>query len=280
MHSLAPPPLNEHGRLAVNVADVAEHLEYGLTSGCSACDHSTIHYWRTPTGEYIPVHPGCARRLVEQWRERVETGDVDQEPELGGGARRGAYARRSGPSGERVHPARPTSKPSRSLGSPWFRPGMPEGAPWMVIVETHNGRHNYEHGDSEAHARTVLGRYQSLTEAGLPLSPGEPHAVGAALLDPTGTVVDGWGEEFDLDSPPRWEPVTRVQVWTTCRGCKAVMWPYRLSSTDGRCRACVEAREDGTRIWLAEPTDPGMSARPTHLGGPKRKKGAKEKAVN
>jgi len=277
---LPSPPLNEHGRLAVNTADIAEHLEYGLTSGCMACQHSTIHWWRMPTGEYIPVHASCAHRLVEHWRQRVDSGDVDQ-PELGGEARRGAYARRSTATGARVHPARPASKPSRSQGSPWFRPGMPDGAPWMVILETHNGRHNYDHGDNEAHARKVLGHYQALAEQGMPISYGGPLATSAALLDPTGAVVDGWGEEFDLDAAPRWESVSRARDWMRCSGCSAVLWPLRLISRENRCRECVAAREEhDPRVWLAEPADPGMAARPPHYGGPKRKKGAKEKVVN
>lgn len=200
---LPAPPLNEHGRLAVNSADIADHLEYGLTSSCVACDHSAIHWWRMPSGEYISVHASCALRLVTHWRERIESGDVDQ-PELGGGARRGAYARRSGTTGERVHPPRAASKPSRSLGSPFFRPGMPEGSPWAIVVESHHGRLNYVHGDNEAHARKVFGHYEALTERGWPIMWGGPMAVGAALLDPTGAIVDGWGEEFDLDSPSPW----------------------------------------------------------------------------
>lgn len=278
--SLPSPPLNEHGRLAVNVADVADNLRYGLTSGCVACDHSTIHWWPAPTGEYIPVHPTCAGRLVGHWRERIESGDVGQ-PELGGGSRRGAYARRATDTGARIHPPRPASKPSRSLGSPYFRPGMPEGAPWAVVVETHNGRDVFLHGDNEQHARHVLGHYEALTRRGLPISLGGPLATGAALLDPTGAVVDGWGEEFDLDSPPRWEPMGRAKNWMRCSGCEAVLWPLRLISTDNRCRDCVAAREGhDPRVWLSEPADPGMDARPPHYGGPKRKKGAKEKVVN
>ncbi|HET9144078.1 hypothetical protein [Actinophytocola sp.] len=197
---LPEPPLNEHGRLAVNTADIAEHLEYGLTAGCTVCDHSAIHWWRMPTGEYIPVHAACARRLVNGWHERIESGDVGQ-PELGGGARRGAYARRATATGARVHPPRPRSAPSRSLGSPYFRPGMPKGAPWVIVIESTHGRLTFVHGDNESHARKVFNQDAALTERGLPLWPSGPMALGAALLDPTGAIVDGWGEEFDLDSP-------------------------------------------------------------------------------
>lgn len=201
---LPPPPLNEHGRLAVNSADVAEHLEYGLTSACLVCEHSAIHWWRMPDGLYIPVHATCTGRMVEHWRERIESGDLD-EPELATGARRGAYARRSTETGARVHPPRAKTAPSRSLGSPWFRPGMPEGAPWAIIVESHHGRLNFVHSDDEGHVRKVLRQDRALTERGLPLWPGGPMAVGAALLDPTGAIVDRWGELFDLDSPSPWK---------------------------------------------------------------------------
>ncbi|HZA71307.1 MAG TPA: hypothetical protein VE476_00180, partial [Propionibacteriaceae bacterium] len=135
---LPPPPLNEHGRLAVGASDVAAALTTGLAGACTVCDHSAIHWWLTSTGEYIPVHETCTRRLVDGWNERVTTGDVGQ-PDLDSGPRRGAYARRSTATGARVHPPRPRSRPSRSLGSPWFRPGMPEGAPWAIVVESHHG---------------------------------------------------------------------------------------------------------------------------------------------
>jgi len=197
---LPSPPLNEHGRLAVNSHDISTHLVDGLTSGCVACDHSAIHWWLMPSGEYIPVHATCARRLVAHWHERVASGDIDQ-PELGGGDRRGAYARRATATGARVHPPRPRSAPSRSMGSPWFRPGMPEGAPWVIVIESTHGRLNFVHDDNEEHARKVLRHDEALTRRGLPLWPAGPMAIGAALLDPTGDIVDGWGEEFDLDSP-------------------------------------------------------------------------------
>lgn len=205
---LPAPPLNEHGRLAVNAVDVAEHLETGLTSGCSVCEHSAMHHWRMPTGEYIPIHPACVRRLIEQWRERVATGDVDT-PTVATGARRGAYARRATATGARVHPPRAKAAPSRSMGSPWFRPGMPEGAPWVIVIESTHGRLTFVHTTGEEHARKVLRTDAALTERGLPLWPAGPMAVGAALIDPTGDIVDGWGEEFDLDSPSRWSPPPR-----------------------------------------------------------------------
>lgn len=206
---LPAPPLNPQGRLAVNVADIAGHLEYGLTSGCAVCEHSAIHWWRMPTGEYIPVHGSCVRRLVEHWHERIASGDVGQ-PELGGGARRGAYARRASPTGARVHPARPRSAPSRSLGSPYFRPGMSEGSPWVIVVESEHGRLVFVHGDSEAHARKVLGHYAALTRHGQPVTWGGPNAFGAVLLDPTGAIVDCWGEEFDLAVPSPHKPPERL----------------------------------------------------------------------
>ena len=204
-----PPPLNDHGRVAVNTADVAGALEDGLNCGCVVCDHSTRYHWRMPSGEYIPIHAGCVPRLVAHWHERVEAGDVDQ-PEVVSGARRGAYARRATSTGARVHPPRARSLPSSSMGSPWFRPGMPQGAPWIIVIESTHGRLTFCHGDNEPHAREVLRFYRATTANGTPLLfPGGPVAVGAALLDPAGDVVDGWGEEFDLDSPSRWSPPPR-----------------------------------------------------------------------
>lgn len=208
---LPAPPLNEHGRLAVNAADVAGHLEYGLTSSCVACEHSAIHWWRMPDGTYIAVHAACVGRLVDGWRDRIESGDL-HEPELGNAARRGAYARRSTATGARVHPPRAKAAPSRSMGSPWFRPGMPEGSPWVIVIESRHGRLNFVHSDDEGHARKVFGRDKALTEHGIPLWPGGPMAVGAVLLDPTGAIVARWGEEFDLDGPSPWQPPPRPVV--------------------------------------------------------------------
>jgi hypothetical protein len=201
---LPPPPLNDHDRLAVNAADIAAALVDGLTSACVACDHSAFHWWRMPDGLYLPVHAACADRVIGHWRERIDTGDLEQ-PALDTGARRGAYARRSTATGARVHPPRAKAMPSRSLGSPWFRPGMPEGAPWAIVIESHHGRLNFVHGDNEAHAREVFRFYEATTRGGMPLlSIGGPTAVGAVLLDPTGAIVDRWGEEFDLNAPSPW----------------------------------------------------------------------------
>lgn len=208
---LPPPPLNEHGRLAVNAADITATLTTGLASGCSACDHSTIHWWPMPDGTYIPVHPGCARRLIEHWHERVATGDVT-ETEVRTGPRRGAYARRATSTGARVHPPRPASRPSRSLGSPWFRPGMPEGAPWVIVIESTHGRLNFVHSDNEEHVRKVFWRDAALTERGIPLYPAGPMGLGAALLDATGAPVAYWGEEFDLNAPSPHKPPPRPVV--------------------------------------------------------------------
>jgi hypothetical protein len=207
---LPPPPLNEHGRLAVNAADIAGALVDGLTSACLVCDHSAIHWWPMPDGLYIPVHRGCTGRMAEHWRERIEAGDAEQPPaDLPAAPRRGAYARRSTASGARLHPPRAKAAPSRSMGSPHFRPGMPLGAPWVIVVESHHGRLVFVHGDHEAHARKVLGYYEALAANGQPVTAGGATAVGAALLDPAGNVVDGWGEEFDLDAPSPWKAPER-----------------------------------------------------------------------
>jgi hypothetical protein len=207
MH-LPAPPLNEHSRLAVNTADITGALVQGLVGSCATCGHSVPWWWCMPDGTYVAVHPGCARKLIEHWHQRIETGDVEEAPVVAS-ARRGAYARRASPTGARVHPPRPRSAPSRSLGSPWFRPGMPEGAPWVIVVESTHGRLTFTHGPGEEHARGVLSHYEALTRRDLPLWFGGPVGLGAALIDPTGAIVDGWGEEFDLDAPSPHRPPTR-----------------------------------------------------------------------
>lgn len=281
---LPSPPLNEHGRLAVNTADIADHLVTGLTSSCSACDHSAIHYWRMPTGEYFPVHPNCAHRVIEHWTEQINSGETNA-PDLATGARRGAYARRASPTGARVHPPRAKAQPSRSLGSPWFRPGMPEGTPWVLITETHNGRMvTMPSSASRERTEAAMGHYRALAAQHLPISPGGPLAVGGALMDPTGAIVATWGEAIELSAPPRWEAMGRVENWRQCAGCLTVLWPMRLISQDGRCRTCVtQAEENDPRVWLFEPAKPPLERWPERFGGPKRKKKAatkKHEAVN
>jgi hypothetical protein len=195
------PPLNEHGRLAVSTADVQAALVDGLTGGCCVCQHSTIWWWPAADGTFHPLHSGCARRLLARWAERVESGDVDTPavvPEVASAAL-GAYARRARATGgpAALAPPRATRTRSRSLGSPYFRPGMPEGSPHTIVARTaeEDGGQLLVIPTTGAHnAAQVLSHYAALTLQGRPYRLGGPRLAGAAVVDPTGAIVQQWGQ--------------------------------------------------------------------------------------
>lgn len=199
------PPLNEHGRLAVNTADVQAALVDGLLGGCCVCQHSTIWWWPAPDGSFHPLHSSCARRLLARWAERVESGDTDTPsvaPEVASAAL-GAYARRARASGgpATVAPRQATRTRSRSLGSPYFRPGMPEGSPHTIVARTGDGETLAIPATGPRSAASALSRYQALARTGQPYRLGGPVLVGAAIVGPDGKITDRWGEIGDLPGP-------------------------------------------------------------------------------
>lgn len=270
------PPLTEDGALAVDVASIVDAVVPGCVATCCVCAVSVASWWRMPDGAYVPIHTprfrNCVERMVDGWRDRL-TGGAPVTAQSG--VLQGAYARRARASGRPVVVARPVS---RSGGSRFFRPGMPDGAPWATVTETHDGR-LVSVSDNEKAARSVFARYRSLASKELPVRQDGLFAVGGVLIDPGDREVERWGEPFDVDGPPRWPHMLRVgERWTTCVGCGAAMWPLRLVSTTGRCRRCVALdEEDDPRRWLAEPAEPAVEFRPPEFGGPRRPKSSKNR---
>jgi hypothetical protein len=196
------PPRNEHGRLAVNTADVRAALVDGLTGGCCVCQHSTIWWWPAPDGTFHPLHSGCAPRLLARWAERIESGDIETPavaPEVASAAL-GAYARRArahgGPAA--VTPPQATRTASRSMGSPYFRPGMPHGSPHTIVARTTDGEILAIPTTGIRRARTTLSRFQGLTHMGQPYRLGGPMLAGAAIVGPDGKITEQWGEIGDI----------------------------------------------------------------------------------
>jgi hypothetical protein len=203
---LPDPPLNAHGRLAVNTADVQAALVDGITGGCCVCQHSTIWWWPAPDGTFHPLHSGCARRLLARWGERVESGDIGTpsvSPEVASAAL-GAYARRARALGGPAALAPPTASRtrSRSQGSPYFRPGMPEGMPFTIVARTDAGELLVISTAGLRNAQVMLTRYEALSGLGLPFKIGGPVLVGAAIIGPDGTAVEQWGQPGELAPPP------------------------------------------------------------------------------
>jgi hypothetical protein len=276
---LPDPPLTYldgvHPELAVSLDEVLAALTLGLLAGCCVCGHGTGTWWPDgpPEGNstWWALHEHCAPRLLEQWRQRIVAGDAETRSAARAPAA-GAYARRaSRTTSTPVRAAVQAALPSRSSGSRWWRPGMPEGTPWALLTDTNLGQIVHL-DDSVRHPRDILRRFALLTEQGQPIASGGTYAAGGALFHPTGRLIEQWGSGADPDRP-RWSSLSRVAQWSRCSGCAAPLWPLRLVSATGRCRACVEADEgEDPRVWPTEPTAPERLAWPEWLGGPKKRK--------
>lgn len=260
---IPPPPLDDTGALVFDLPGLHAALVGGVVRACAVCRKGTARHLPLPTGHLLPLcRTSCPPRLLAEWRERVVDGDhapVATRPT-------GAYARRARARGQDLAPA----SPSRSAGSPYFRAGMPADAPWAAVADTSLGRVAVV-AAHEGAARRAWSHWRALWSRDLPSGRGEWYS-GAVLVDPAGTVVEAWGRLVTPQGPPRWGPLRRLADWSHCVECDAVLWPLRLVDGRGRCRACVEPEEIADpRPWPEEPADPGMGARPPHLGGPKRK---------
>lgn len=176
------PPLDADGALAANWHEVMAALKPGVLAPCCTCRRSSIWHWFD--GErYHPLHnaPHCVTRLFEEWYAMIAAGEV-----RAAGALRltGAYARRSS--------AVVVELGSRDGGSPYFRPGMPEGTPWTAVAKLADGReivtpcaHNAEH----AHA--VNRRWRARARRGI-AQPGQEQPVAGWIVDPTGQHSEKW----------------------------------------------------------------------------------------
>lgn len=256
----------------MTTAVLSDSLEFGLLGSCVVCGQST-GWWYRASDRYHPVHrlSMCTGRLAETLTE-LET-IAAGAARLSSAPRRGAWARRGATSAAGTSSPAAGMRYGLSQGSPFHRPGMLEGAPWVAVAQTNFGHLSAPAHVNEAHARSVCRHWRALTDRGWEISPGGVEAVGAMVVDPSGVVVESWGDPFAVGQR-RWRPITRLSHWTRCAGCSDVLWPGCLVTVaGGLCVTCTAADEhDDPRVWPGEPSDPGVSARPEHLGGPKRPK--------
>lgn len=239
----------------------------GLLGSCVSCGRSS-HNWAEHADQ---LHCVCDRwdclvKMAEALEEQEKTSTVRRA-----GGSRGVFARRGA---TRAGSApRAASRYGLDPGSPYWRPGMLDGAPWTALAETNYGQVMVPCGTNEAHARKVVRGWRTLAESGYEVGHGGRYAVAGTVVDPRGEFSDEWGDVI-VASKPRWSPIWRVRDWTRCTGCDVVLWPGCLASVaDGQCVSCVSATEsDDPRVWPDEPRDPGLANYPPHLGGPKKTK--------
>jgi len=186
------PPLGEDGELAVSKWTLLASLVGGILAPCCACRQSSATYWRHG-GRYIPLHERCADHLIREWRAMIE----HEEADLPAPVERpmGAYARRAAARvAESEKPAMAYRAVSVSLGSPFFQPGMEEGAPWVAVADMPDGvpRISPAGANGEAHVRRVNGLWQAAAARGYTFTFGGTLPLGGYVCDPTGARSGEW----------------------------------------------------------------------------------------
>jgi hypothetical protein len=185
---IPPPPLTENGRLALNRRDVQAALVGGILACCCVCPHSSVTHWEHE-GRYAPLHERCAAHLVAEWRELIANDQVNMAAPAGRPL--GAYARRAATRG--VPEKQVFRTFSISLGSKYFVPGMPEGAPWVAVADMPNGIDLVTPcGMNEEHARRTNVFHRASTARGFTAGHLGLVPVGGWVVDPTGAVSDRW----------------------------------------------------------------------------------------
>lgn len=252
MAALPPVPRDEAGPCPDKDRIISE-LCPGIVGACCVCDHGTGWWWRQDR-DYHPLHDRCVERLIEMWAQMTDT---TEQPVVVSSRRTGAYARRAGAVAARpatTEPATPvrTRTVSRDGGSPYFRPGMPEGAPWIACVLTTAGLSITPCSANEQAARSVAGQWAALGRGQFPHKGAQ--VAGAWVVGPDGTVIPVWGETVMPGAALPWEPLTRLARWETCRGCSVRMWPGRWrGERSGLCLECLR-REPSVRPSWPEDT--------------------------
>lgn len=243
----------------------AKNLVPGVLSRCYC--GSSAGLWIEHEGQYVCVHQRCLRGLADVLEELGQLSSAAANPD----APRGAYARRAARATQATV-SRITLAPL-SKGSPFHVPGMVEGAPWTVLVETNLGHLSVPCNRNEAHARKANRSYRGASEKNLEAAFGGIWAVGGMIVTPTGEIEDPWGEPPSIGAS-RWRAVSRSAHWIECSRCHRQLWPGCLYGVEsGRCVTCMAADEtDDPRVWPDEPPYPGDDARPDHL-----KKSAKKR---
>lgn len=252
MVALPAPPRTAQGALAVDRYQVVADMCEGLLSACCVCGQSGGWWWRQEC-TYFPLHSRCVPKLIEFWTSMIAEGAQET---MRSAPLVGAYARRAA-----ARSATVTRPASVDGGSPYFRPGMPAGAPWTVCVLTVVGVSIVPCGLNAEYARALAGRQRAAQDAGVPGSHGA-QIVGGCVVGPDGAVSCQWGQVPTPGAPAPWESLSRSSLWGHCRGCGDRMWPGRWrGDVSGQCTRCLRATsqrpswpEDGA--CLAR--DPGL----------------------
>ena len=247
--------MDDSGQLAVNRYSVLGALHGGILASCGMCGQTTAWWWRHGGEDsgigasYYPVHQRCVDRMIETWREMVADGGGAG---LSGAPLAGAYARRAAARGK-TGPAVTASR-SISWGSPYFRPGMPAGAPWTAVARSVLGNVVIAPCDRyEQRAIEVTHRWQVLSER-FQTGPGEVPVVGGCVVGPDGAVSCGWGHVPGPGSVSPWELIERASWAGDCPGCGARRWPGCWRGTaSGLCLECL--RCSSPRPWWPVDTD-------------------------
>jgi hypothetical protein len=189
---IPPPPLTEDGELALNEWGVKATLVGGILARCCVCPHSSVTHWGYE-GRYVPLHERCASHLVAEWRELIANDQTSVAVPVGRPL--GAYARRMAAQAGRGADASTVYRvTSVSLGSPYFRPGMPEGAPWVAVANMSGDVPliSPAGANGEAHVRRVNELWRASAVRGFMLTFGGRLPLGGYVMDPTGARSDEW----------------------------------------------------------------------------------------
>lgn len=260
------PPRDEHGALASNRYHVLASVRPGILGSCCACGHTCGTWWHDGTGAYTALHERCAPKLVEMWQAMIEDG-IGETPAVGrltGAYARRAAARAGGRTGtDRTAP--PISVRSVDRGSPFFRPGMPDGSPWVAFGQSITGQPLVPCGSQQA-ARDAVTRWRSYSERDI-TPPGMTTVVGGVVVGPDGALSESWGRYPTPGEPEPWLSLIQSRDWFTCGQCGQRRHSGCWRALDRVCMPCVrEGEQDGRPAWPVDPAvfsaDP-LTVKPT-----------------
>lgn len=242
------PPRDERGNLATNRYHALTNLHAGLLGACCACGHTCGNWWRDERGGYTALHERCVDRLIEIWQAMIEEGIGERAPV---GRLTGAYARRAA---ARTGSALATSISTSSVntvrsvdrGSLFFRPGMPDGAPWVAWGQSAIGRPLVPCGTNEDAARAVVTRWRIAAERDVIPIDGAP-VIGGVVIGPDGALSDAWGRYPIPGTSGPWPDLIQARAWFSCLECDDRRWPGCWRTANHTCVRCVRDAEDAGR---------------------------------
>lgn len=267
------PPRDENGALASNRYHVLDNIHAGLLGSCCACGHTCGTWWHDGAHGYTALHERCAPKLIEMWQAMIEDG-IGETPTVGkftgAYARRAAARSRGAVASSRVASASVARSVDR--GSPFFRPGMADGQPWVAFGQSVTGQPLVPCTQQQA-ARDIVARWRSYNERGI-IPPGMTMVVGGVVVGPDGALSDGWGRYPTPGEPEPWLSLIQSRDWFTCAGCGQRRHSGCWRTLDRVCTPCVrEGDQSGRPAWPVDP--PVFSVDPLTV----KPKKAREKAT-